>query len=83
MWGAVRFLAGIILIAASFIAQNTMSACATEVDLLLALAADVSGSVDDQKFALQREGYSAAITSPRVIEAIRSGRAWAHCDLLH
>jgi hypothetical protein len=73
MWGAIRFLAGIILIAASFIAQNAMSACATEVDLLLALAADVSGSVDDQKFALQREGYSAAITSPRVIEAIRSG----------
>ena len=44
------------------------------MDLLLALAADVSGSIDDQKFALQREGYSAAITSPRVIEAIHSGR---------
>ena len=42
--------------------------------MLLALAADVSGSVDDLKFSLQREGYSAAITSPRVIKAIRSGR---------
>jgi hypothetical protein len=33
------------------------------VDLLLALAAVVSGSIDDQKFALQHEGYSAAITN--------------------
>jgi hypothetical protein len=33
------------------------------VDLLLALAAVVSGSIDDQKFALQHEGYSAAVTN--------------------
>ena len=57
------------------VTQNATSAGATEVDLLLALARDVfPGSIDDQKFALQREGYSAAITSPRVIEAIYSGR---------
>ena len=56
------------------VAHTGTRARATEVDLLLALAADVSGSVDDLKFSLQREGYSAAITSPRVIEAIRSGR---------
>jgi hypothetical protein len=43
------------------------------VDLLLVLAADVSRSVDAQKFQLQREGYLSAITDPRVIEAIRSG----------
>ncbi|MGA8156224.1 MAG: hypothetical protein WB822_08415 [Rhodoplanes sp.] len=36
---------------------------ATEVDLLLALAAVVFGSVDDQKFALQHEGCSAAVTN--------------------
>jgi hypothetical protein len=33
------------------------------MDLLLALAAVVSGSVDDQKFALQHEGCSAAVTN--------------------
>lgn len=43
------------------------------VDLLLVLAADVSRSVDQPKFQLQREGYAAAISSPRVLEAISSG----------
>lgn len=47
---------------------------AETVDLLLALAADVSRSVDSQKFQLQRDGYAAAIVSPRVLEAIASGR---------
>jgi len=43
------------------------------VDLLLVLAADVSRSVDADKFQLQRNGYAAAITNPRVLEAIKSG----------
>src|SRR4249920_4281600 len=44
------------------------------VDLLLVLAADVSRSVDSQKFQLQREGYAAALVNSRVLEAIQSGR---------
>ena len=44
-----------------------------EVDLLLVLAADVSRSVDAEKFKLQREGYAAAITDPRVIKAMTQG----------
>jgi hypothetical protein len=43
------------------------------VDLLLVLAADVSHSVDLPKFQLQREGYAAAISDPRVLKAITSG----------
>ncbi len=46
-----------------------------EVDLLLVLAADVSRSVDAQKFKLQRDGYAAALVSPRVLKAIESGPA--------
>ena len=46
---------------------------AERVDLLLVLAADVSRSVDEDKFRLQRQGYAAAITDHRVIDAIRSG----------
>jgi hypothetical protein len=46
---------------------------AEPVDLLLVLAADVSRSVDREKFQLQREGYAAAISDRRVLEAIRSG----------
>jgi hypothetical protein len=44
------------------------------VDLLLVLAADVSRSVDSQKFQLQREGYAAALADPRVLDAVQSGR---------
>jgi hypothetical protein len=46
---------------------------AEQVDLLLVLASDVSRSVDAAKFKLQRDGYVAAISNPRVIEAIKSG----------
>lgn len=44
-----------------------------DVDLLLVLAADVSRSVDAQKFRLQRDGYASAITNRRVLQAIESG----------
>src|SRR5271169_986160 len=47
---------------------------AEPVDLLLVLAADVSRSVDANKFKLQREGYAAAVADPRVLDAIRAGR---------
>jgi hypothetical protein len=43
-------------------------------DLLLVLAADVSRSVDQPKFQLQRDGYAAAISNPRVLDAIQSGQ---------
>ncbi len=43
------------------------------VDLELILAVDVSGSVDEVEAQLQRQGYIAALTSERVINAIRSG----------
>jgi hypothetical protein len=52
---------------------NAHSHAKEPVDLLLVLAADVSRSVDADKFELQREGYSAAFGDPRVINAITSG----------
>lgn len=47
---------------------------AEKVDLLLVLASDVSRSVDAEKFKLQREGYAAAISDKRVLDAITAGR---------
>jgi hypothetical protein len=47
---------------------------AEQVDLLLVLASDVSRSIDQPKFQLQREGYAAAIADKRVLEAITAGR---------
>ena len=49
------------------------AARAEKVDLLLILAADVSRSIDDQEFTLQRKGYAAALTDPRVLRAIVGG----------
>ena len=43
------------------------------VDVELVLAADGSGSIDDDELRLQREGYSDAITNPRFLEAVASG----------
>lgn len=46
---------------------------AEEVDLELVLAADGSGSIDDDELRLQREGYARAVADPRVQAAIKSG----------
>ena len=45
------------------------------VDLALVLAVDASGSVDQTRFELQKQGYVAAFRHPRVIGAIQSGPA--------
>jgi hypothetical protein len=47
----------------------------TEVDLQLVLAVDASGSVDQRRFDLQKQGYAAAFRNPRVLRAIRSAGA--------
>jgi Protein of unknown function (DUF1194) len=46
---------------------------AEPVDMLLVLAADVSRSVTEPKFRLQREGAAAALANPDVVRAITSG----------
>jgi hypothetical protein len=51
----------------------TFTHAAERVDLLLVLAADVSRNMDEEKFQLQRSGYAAAFSDPRVIEAVRAG----------
>jgi hypothetical protein len=46
----------------------------TEADLLLVLAVDVSGSVNPQRFELQKMGYVAAFQNRRVLNTILGGR---------
>jgi hypothetical protein len=60
-------------VALAVLAASVAAARAQTVDLLLVFAADVSRSVDQPKFQLQRDGYAAAITDARVLDAIRSG----------
>ena len=63
----------ILLAVLALFAVQSPARAAEPVDLLLVLASDVSRSVDQPKFQLQRDGYVAALNDPRVIEAIQSG----------
>src|SRR5262245_31026382 len=69
MWIALRSL----LVALVLVAATPLARAGEPVDLLLVLASDVSRSVDQPKFQLQREGYAAAISDKRVLEAITAG----------
>jgi hypothetical protein len=65
----VRFLFAAILLG---LAGWPQAGAAEDVDLHLVLAVDVSRSVDDEEFALQRKGYAQAFVHPSVIQAIQS-----------
>jgi hypothetical protein len=65
----------VLAIAAMGIARCAPPArAARAIDVKIVMAADVSRSIDEGEFALQRQGYAAAITDPRVLDAIRAGR---------
>ncbi len=51
----------------------SLAAAPGEVDVMLVLAADVSRSITDEKYELQRKGYAAAMSDPEVLRAIASG----------
>ena len=63
----------VLALAALVSSQVGTARAAEQVDLLLALAMDVSRSMEQPKFLLQREGYATAITNPQVLDAIKSG----------
>jgi hypothetical protein len=67
------FLACALSSAAMLFAMANGAGAQEAVDLQLVLAVDVSGSVNETRFELQRGGYAAAFRNPRVIATIRSG----------
>jgi Protein of unknown function (DUF1194) len=67
---AARFAAVLVLAAVTREGANAQAAA----DLQLVLAVDVSGSVNAQRFELQKMGYVAAFQNRRVLNAILSGR---------
>jgi hypothetical protein len=71
MTHAIRVIAALLSLALTLSPPGVRAA--EPVDLLLVLAADVSRSVTEPKFKLQREGAAAAITHPEVVQAITSG----------
>ena len=61
-------LGGVAALAAVIVPISTATA-AEPVDLLLVLASDVSHSIDTAKFKVQRDGYIAALSDPRLSPA--------------
>ena len=66
-------IAAVAVLAAVAALPARAAAQARTVDVAIALAADVSRSIDDEEFELQRKGYAAALTSPQFVQAIQSG----------
>lgn len=67
----VAAIAGVVM--AMLLLALRPAVAAEAVDVALVLAADVSRSIDEGEFTLQRKGYAAAISSPQVLNAIRAG----------
>ncbi len=61
-------------LAAATIWPSHRATASGPVDLQLVLAADISRSIDPEEFALQRQGYAAAIADPRVVKVMTGGR---------
>jgi len=70
-----KVVAGSFLTAALLVFAGPQEAHAADVavDLELALAVDVSRSVDDEEAALQRSGYIKAFRHPSIVDAISQG----------
>ena len=59
-----------VLMAPALIGAAVQAQAVPEVDLLLVLAMDASGSIDADEFRLQREGIAESIIHPAVLAAI-------------
>jgi hypothetical protein len=59
-----------VLLTPALISATAQAQAAPEVDLLLVLAMDASGSIDADEFRLQREGIAESITHSAVLAAI-------------
>lgn len=70
-WRFVWFAAGVAF--ATFAVFPPPMARAQKVDVAIVLAADVSRSIDEEEFQLQRRGYAAAVTSSQFLQSIRGG----------
>ena len=68
------FRATLAILGLSLAGAWAPAAAQTAVDLQLVLAVDASGSVSEQRFELQKQGYVAAFRSPLLLRAMRSRR---------
>jgi hypothetical protein len=67
------FLGGSLFALFALSSSAPAAPAATQVDLKLVLATDVSGSINDEESELQRLGTAEAFTDPDVIRSIQNG----------
>lgn len=72
-WTETRSPIAFLAVLAGLILGLCNPALGDTVDLRLVLAVDVSGSVNEARFELQKQGYVQAFRHPRVLKAIQSG----------
>ena len=63
----------LLLAAAALLCGSRSLRAAEPVDVALVLVDDVSGSINDDEYKLEKEGYYAAFTNPEVVSAIQGG----------
>lgn len=66
-------IAWVSIAAALILAGACLPARADEVDVALVLVTDVSRSIDDTEYKLEKDGYASAFLSQKVLDAIRGG----------
>ena len=64
-----------LLLSAGLFVLMPVAHAAENVDVALVLVDDVSRSINDNEFNLQKQGYFAAFTNPKVLAAIRGGQS--------
>src|ERR1700739_175972 len=67
----MRWIIALVLALAT--ASPAVAREAENVDVPLVLVSDVSRSIDDSEFKLEKDGYAAAFTNPTVLSAIQGG----------
>ncbi len=63
----------LLLLTAALLCMGRLASAARPVDVALVLLDDVSGSINDDEYKLEKQGYYTAFTSPGVISAIQGG----------
>jgi hypothetical protein len=72
-WPTVRLPWIVLVLCLAISIARGPALAADDVDLALVLVTDVSRSIDDSEFALEKDGYAAAFTSAQVLSAIKNG----------
>ncbi len=73
MRSCLRIAAVVLALVAAHASQATAAGAPVAVDAAIVLAADVSRSIDDEEFALERRGYGDAIQGQQLLDAISTG----------